>query len=129
MVGIQNVKMTLTQTMPNVTIRVQYNAAVNPLERHMCANGMQLGERFVVYGIDPTATTLLHNFPLQYLPVTPGAVTQNIARDRTLTVTRASLQEDAGLGDADEIRCKVIVSPVWLPVSAENWSNQEVLPG
>jgi hypothetical protein len=42
MVMIQNLKLTLIQVMPNVTIKIQYNAVVNPLERHMCANGMVL---------------------------------------------------------------------------------------
>jgi hypothetical protein len=88
-----------------------------------------LAERPQVFGIDPTGPTILHSLPVQILPVTAGAGPQTIARDRSIIVTRASLQEDVGLGDADEIQCKVGITPVWLPVYEERWSDLQVLPG
>jgi hypothetical protein len=124
--------LTLTTVGANVTVDVTYNAVFSPLERHLAANGLVFQERISVTGVDPpgaTTGTTLHNFPVQNLPVTAGVVPQVIARNRSLVVTRASLQEDAGLGDADEIRCRIEVRPVGLPETIADFSDQEVLLG
>jgi hypothetical protein len=124
--------MTLTEVSTGVSIQIQYTAEVNQLERHMCANGMQLEEKIEVYGMDnPTTFQLLHKFPSKEIPVTAGANTEIIERERSITVTRESLQEDdwSGKAEEDDIRCKVIISPVWLPSNTEAWSNMISLPG
>lgn len=128
MVWIQSPNLTLTTVGSNVTIRVQYRATVNDLERHMCANGMVFYERIQVFGIDPPgayAGTVIANFPTLQFPISPNP----IARDRSITVPRANLQEDSGVGDMDEIRCKIIIYPVNLPAESTGWTDQEVLLG
>ena len=120
--------LTLTTTGANTKIEVKYNAVFSPLERHLAANGLIFQERIAVIGVDPPDSTL-HNFPVQNLPVTAGAVQQTIARNRSMTVTRASLQEDAGLGDADEIRCKIVIRPVGLPSEIADFSDLETILG
>ncbi len=124
--------LTLTTVGANVTVNVTYNAVFSPFERFLAANGLRFEERIRVIGVDPpgaTTGTILHNFPAQTLPVTAGAVPQTIARNRSITVTRASLQEDAGLGDADEIRCRIEITPIGMPASITDFTDQEVLLG
>lgn len=48
------------------------------------------------------------------IPVTTGSGFLPIARSRSITVSRASLQEDIG-SDNDEISCWVTVTPIGLP--------------
>ena len=132
MVWIQNADLTLTTVGTNTTVNVKYTALVNPLERHMCAKGMLLGESIAIMGMDPEGSytgTIIRYFPTSYLPVTDGTVNQSIARNLSITVTRASLNEDTGLGDNDEIRCKIRIYPVYLPVEAIGWTDQEILVG
>lgn len=124
--------LTLTTVDSTVTVKVTYNAQFSPLERHMAASGLVFEERITVLGVDPpgsTTGTPLHYFPAQNLPVTAGAGWQTIPRNRSLTVTRASLQEDAGLGDDDEIRCKVEIRPIGLPTAISGYSDQAILTG
>lgn len=124
--------LTLTTVGANVTINVTYNAVFSALERHLAANGLVFDERIAVIGVDPpggTAGTTLHNFPAQTLPVTAGAGSQTIARNRSITVTRASLQEDVGAGDADEIRCKIEIRATGLPSTITAYTDEEVLLG
>jgi hypothetical protein len=112
MARIHNAQLTLTPVGNNVTVHVTYSAGITRLERFLVANGLALVERIAVIGVDPpntTTGTVLHNFPAEALPVTPGAQAQNIPRDRSILVTRASLQEDNGLGDHDEIRCRITI--------------------
>jgi hypothetical protein len=91
--------LTLVTAGNNVTVNVTYNAIFHPFERHLAANGLVFQERIAVIGVDPpggTTGTTLHNFPAENLQVTTGAGAQTIARNRSLTFSRASLQEDAG---------------------------------
>jgi len=89
------------------------------------------------YNVDPagsTTGTVLTNFPNAHLPVTDGGVTQTIARNISKTVTRASLQEDSGLGDDDdddEIRRRIRIAAIGLPpaVTADAFTDQEILVG
>lgn len=132
MAQISNPNLNLTfPDVSNVTINVTYNAGINPLERHLGANGLILRERIAVIGVDPpggTTGALLHNFPAQDLPVTAGGGSQTLARNRSMTVTRASLQEDAGI-DSDEIRCRIVIEPLNLPLTIFAFTNQEILFG
>lgn len=124
--------LTLNTIGANTTINVTYNAVFSPLERFLAANGLVFEERISVIGVDPpgdTTGTTLSNFAVQNLPVTAGVVPQTIARNRSLTVTRASLQEDAGLGDNDEIRSRIVIRPVGLPSEITDFTDQEILVG
>jgi hypothetical protein len=132
MARISNAQLTLTTVGNNVTVNVTYNAGINPLERFLVANGLALVERIAVIGVDPpntTTGTVLHNFPAEALPVTPGGGAQNIPRNRSITVTRASLQEDNGLGDNDEIRCRIVIEALNLPATITGFTDQEILLG
>ena len=132
MASINSANLTLTVVGNNVTVNVTYNAVINRLERFLVPNGLVLTERIAVIGVDPpfgTTGTILHNFPAQNLPVTAGGVPQIIARNRSMVVSRASLQEDVGLGDADEIRCRITIDVVNLPVDVTAFTDQEVLLG
>lgn len=124
--------LTLNTIGADTTINVTYNAVFSPLERFLAANGLVFEERISVIGVDPpgaTTGTTLSNFAVQNLPVTAGVVPQTIARNRSLTVTRASLQEDAGLGDNDEIRSRIVIRPVGLPSEITDFTDQEILVG
>lgn len=123
--------LTLTTTGANTTINVKYNAVFSPFERFLAANGLVFRESIRVIGVDPagsTTGTVLHNFPVQNLPVTAGAAPQTISRNRSLTVNRASLQEDPA-GDNDEIRCRIEVNPIGIPSALADFTDQEVLLG
>ena len=126
-----NAQLTLTTVGNNVTVNVTYNAGINPLERFLVANGLALVERIAVIGVDPPKDDrpVLHNFPAEVLPVTPGGGAQNIPRNRSITVTRASLQEDNGLGDDDEIRCRITIDALNLPEDTTAFTDQEILVG
>lgn len=124
--------LTLVTTGANTEVRVQYNAVFSPFERFLAANGLIFRERIAVLGIDPpgsTTGTVLHNFAAQDLPVTAGAAPQTIARNRSLTVPRASLNEDPGLGDNDEIRCRITIELIGFPGTVVAFTDQEILVG
>ena len=132
MARISNAQLTLETVGDNVTVKVTYSAGINPLERFLVANGLALVERIAVIGVDPPNTTtgpVLHNFPAEVLPVTPGGGSQALPRNRSMTVTRASLQEDNGLGDADEIRCRITIDALNLPEDVTGFTDQEILLG
>jgi hypothetical protein len=131
MARINNAQLTLTTAGNNVTITVTYSAVINALERVLKANGLGLVERIAVIGVDPpgsTTGTVLHNFPAENLPVTAGGGSQTIARNRSIIVSRASLQED-GVGDDDEIRCRITIDALNLPADITAFTDQEVLVG
>jgi hypothetical protein len=124
--------LTLDTIGANTEVRVQYNAIFGRFERFCASNGLIFRERIAVIGVDPpgsTTGTVLHNFPPQNLPVTPGATPQTIARDRSITVPKASLNEDPGLGDDDEILCKITIELIGFPATIVAFTDQEILPG
>jgi len=127
-----NRNLTLTTVDENVTVRVRYNAVFTPFERFLAANGMKFREQIAVMGMDapgPFTGNVLANFTAEYLLVTAGPGVQTIPRDRSKIVTRASLQEDPALGDNDEIRCRITITPIGMPVSITEYTDQEVLIG
>lgn len=126
--------LTLTTVGANTTINVTYNAVFSVFERHLAGLGLVFQEQIAVIGIDPpgaTTGTVLTSFPNTILGVTDGAVPQTIARNVSRTVTRASLQEDSGLGDNDEIRCRIRIAAIGLPpaVTPDAFTDQEILIG
>ena len=134
MPSVNSAALTLTTVGQNVTINVTYHAVFTAFERQLAGLGMDFHEHIDVFGMDPAGSltgTLITSFPLTNLAVTVGAGSQTIPRNVSKTVTRASLQEDPGLGDADEIRCKVRIHSVGVPpeFTSDIWTDQEVLLG
>lgn len=122
---------TLTTVGDNVTIRVTYNAVFSPLERHLAAKGLIFQERIQVIGEDVGTATdqILRTFPLVNISVSEGAGYLTVPRDREITVPRALLQEDTGLGDADEIRCKIEITPIGMPAVVSAFTPEQYLLG
>jgi len=134
MASINNANLTLTTVNQNVTINVTFNAVFTAFERQLAGLGMTFHEHVDVLGVDPpggTTGTVLTTFPLTNFAVTVGGGSQTIARNVSKTVTRASLQEDTGVGDNDEIRCKIRIHAVGLPATftPDVFSDQEILVG
>jgi hypothetical protein len=123
----------LTTVGTNVTVDVTYKAVFSSFERFLAANGLRFEERIRVIGVDPPGGTtgeVLHMFGNETLPVTAGAGPQTIPRNRSITVSRASLNEDEALVDPfDEIRCRIEIVPIGMPASITGFTDQEVLPG
>jgi len=118
----------------NTTINVTYDAKFSVFERHLAGLGLIFRERIAVIGVDPPNSTtgaVVANFPSPNLPVSDGTAEQTIARNVSLTVTRASLQEDSGAGDNDEIRCRIRIEAIGLPpdVTPDAFTDQEILVG
>ena len=132
-------QLTLTRSGGNVKVNVRYNAVFSAFERHLAGLGMKFRERIDVIGVDsPGAATseILTSFPSPVLTVTDGAATQTIARDVTMTVSRASLDEDSSpFTDPDfrpdQIRCSVRIEALGLPlaVTATAFTNEQELGG
>jgi len=119
-----------------VTVNVKYIARFSPLEMFFYENGARFFEAINIVGMD-SSDVLSGNFKvLAYFPTTELPVleainssTRRLNRDRTMVVDRAKLQEDTNLGDEDEIRCRITISPLYLPAEATAWTNQEILLG
>ncbi len=129
-----NRDLTLTTVGLNTTIKVTYQATFSVFERHLAGLGLKFRERIAVIGVDPpgsTTGTVIANFPPVDFPVTDGTVEQSMPINRSMTVTRASLQEDSGLGDDDEIRCRIRIEAIGLPpdVTPDAFTDQEILVG
>lgn len=133
MASISGANLTLTTVGSNVTIGVTYTATFTEFERSLANLGLRFRERIRVIGIDPpggfNGTILPVSFGSTTLPVTPGPGPLSIPRNRTVTVPRSVLQEDTAPGDADEIRCEIIIEPVGMPASVNGFTDQEVLLG
>ena len=118
----------------NVAVNVRYNVVFSPLERFLAANGLVFQERISVLEVDPGGTTLLFTFlPIENIPVTAGTTSQTIARNRTMNVLRSDLINDVGLigGElrslGDEIRCRIEITPLGLPVPIIALTDEERL--
>lgn len=130
MAQVNNPQLTLTTVGNAVTVKVTYKAVFTQFERHLASNGLRFRERITVVGVDPgVADTTLHTFASQNLPVTAGTAPQTINRSREINVSRASLQEDPALGDADEIRCRIKIEPIGMPVDIEQTTSIQTLLG
>lgn len=124
--------LTLTTVNNDVTARVTYNARFVPFERFLAANGLKFVEVITIIGADPAGATtgsVLYTFPSQVIPVTAGAADQTIARDRSVTRSRSFFQEDAGIGDDDEIVCKIEIQVDGMPSNITAYTPQRILLG
>lgn len=127
---ISNTSLTLTTVNNDVTVRVQYDAIFTEFERYLASNGLKFRENISVVGDDTGTATdqTLHAFPIPFagIPVTSGVGSLTVARDRSMTVSRASLQEDT---NDDEIICNIEITPVGLPVAVSGSTPQQTLLG
>jgi hypothetical protein len=132
---INNRQLTLTTVDNKVTtINVTYNAVFSAFERRLAGLGMVFRERIAVIGVDPdegsTTGAVLHYFNSTDLAVTDGAASQTIPRNLSMTVSRASLQEDPG-NDRDEIVCRIRIEANGFPpaVTPDAFTDQANLGG
>jgi hypothetical protein len=135
---IKNPQLTLTRVGANVTINVRYNAVFSTFERNLAQLGLRFRERIAVIGVDPPGATTGTVLPIpfssrQFITVTDDP--NGTPRDRSVTVTRAELDEDGNPVvnpdfDADEIRCRIRIEAIGLPPAVtEAFTDQEVLGG
>ena len=134
--------LTLTENDDDVTVNVTYNAVFSSFERSLSTIGVFFQERITVNGVDANAPDkILHIFQSENLPVTAGQGPQTIARNRSMTVSRKSLDEDFKTIDLigspsnpirivmfheDEIRCRIEIVSMGLP-SATGLTDQKIL--
>lgn len=115
---ITGATLTLTPGL-NVTIAVTYTATFTPADRALVASGVTYHPHIDVFGIDPAGSltgVFLALVPDLAFPVNAGVVNQVFLRNASAVVPRALLEEDIALGDDDEIRCKIRVHSVNLPL-------------
>ena len=136
---INNPNLTLTPSglgeEDNVAVNVRYNVVFSPLERHLAANGLVFRERISVLEVDLGGTTSLFTFlPIEnILGMTAGTTPQTITRNRTMNVLRGDLINDVRvLGSeiislGDEIRCRIEITPIGLPVPTSALTDEERL--
>jgi hypothetical protein len=134
MATINSAALALITVDDTVTVSVTFNAVFTPFERQLAGLGLKFHRHLDVIGIDPPGAftgSVLASFPLVDFPVTVGAGTQTIPVSTQLAVPRATLQEDAGVGDTDEIRVKIRIHAVGFPpeFSPDVFTDQETLLG
>ncbi len=125
---IRNSTLTLTTVDNDVTIRVTYYAVFSPIEKFLYDKGLIFRERIQVRGENAGTASgqILHTFPLENIPVPLELL---VPRVRQMKVSRASLQEDPGLGDADEIICKIEITPIGIPAVVTGFTPVGTLLG
>lgn len=134
MPSVNSLSLTLTTVGDNVTITITYNAVFTAFERQLAGLGMAFGSREDVIGIDPPNSltgTQITSFPQLTFPVTVGSGALSLPQNRSMTVPRATLQEDPTLGDSDEIRVRIRIRSVGLPpdLTPDLFTDQEILLG
>ena len=136
---INSANLTLTTVGQTVTINVTFNAVFTPFERQLAGLGLIFHPHVDVWGMDPagslTGTFLINTdpplFPHTKFAVTVGTVDQVIAYNVSKPVARSLLQEDTGAGDSDEIRCRIRIHAIGMPLefTEEVFTDQEILLG
>jgi hypothetical protein len=79
-----------------VTITVRYRAHFTEIDRFLDQHGLRFTEKIRVVGQDDgTATDVtLARFPNEIIPTSGGTTPLTVQRERSLTVSRASLQRE-----------------------------------
>ena len=122
--------LTLTETENDVTINVRFTAVFSELERHLGQHGCDFHSHVEAYGMDPAGSltgTRLAVLPQVDFPVNDSPVGGVFPYNESVTVSRASLQEDPAVRDDDEIRAKVRIHTKLPPEYVEMFTDQEVL--
>ena len=134
MTSVNSPTLTLTTVNQEVTMDVTFNALFSQLDRNLAGLGMQFHSHIEALGMDPPSSltgSIITVFPTLNFAVTAGNGTQVIPVNVSKTVTRASLQEDAGVGDNDEIRCKIRIHAIGFPpvFTPDAFTGEQVLIG
>jgi hypothetical protein len=132
MARITIVSLSLVTEENNTTVTVDYLPVFTELEVFLMNHGLRFRERIVVVGVDDPQdenVQILARFPTRFVtpPVPHDGGVQLI--QRRMVVQRSALQEDEGIGDADEIRCRIRLLPVGMPHIAEAFTETHVLLG
>jgi hypothetical protein len=100
-----------------VALIVTDEATFGPLERRLAAHGPIVEARMAVVGEDcgSGADVGPRAFPVEAVPVPPGAASLAVRRRRPLRVDRRSLREAPGPVGQDEIGCRIDPAAIGLP--------------
>ena len=128
---ITSPNLTLTTVNNDVTINVTFIATFTSFERQLAGLGMTFDWHIDILGVDANGHSVLTSFPSTTLPVFVGVGPQPIPVNVSKTVTRASLQEDSGVGDNDEIGCNIRIHSQGMPPTFTDdlFTVQRVLVG
>ncbi len=131
---VENPTLTLTTVNNATEVTVTFNAVFTAFERQLAGLGMTFHQHIDVIGIDPPGSltgSVLIEFPLTSFAVTVGPGSQTIFRNAVMTTQRGTFQEDNQSGDADEIRCKIRIHSVGLPLvfTPDVFTDQKILLG
>jgi hypothetical protein len=131
MARITTVSMSLVTVEDQVTITVNYLPVFSDLELFLMNHGLRFRDRIVVFGVDEPNNDQppLGSFPFHLVtpPVPQGGGVRLI--QRTKSFPRVALEEDAGIGDDDEIRCRIHLLPVGLPSIGQAFTETHTLRG
>ena len=131
---VENPTLTLTTVNDATKVTVTFNAVFTAFERQLAGLGMTFHQHIDVIGIDPPGSftgSVMIEFPMTGFAVTVGSGSQTIFRNAEMTTHRGTFQEDNQSGDADEIRCKIRIHSVGLPLvfSPDVFTDQKILLG
>ena len=121
--SVPQLAVTLSGT--DVRITVSYDGSWTVVDRFLWDNGLVFREDLEIIGEDAGTGGDLVLHKLSTI-IGPGGSGLAFTRNPSFTVTRASLQEDVG-SDADEITCRVTVTPIGLPIRQVLQSSQVTL--
>jgi hypothetical protein len=128
---VSNANLNLTTVNNDVTVDVDFDVTFTAFERQLVALGLTFDYHIDVQGVDGATRTTLTSFSPTGIGVSVGAGSVIVPVADSITVSRASLQEDTGAGDNDEISCKIRVHAQGLPptFTSDVFTNQRVLVG
>lgn len=133
MIRLSNAGLDATLSGANVTLTVRYRVLVDPIDRHFAMNGVRYTERVRVLGVDAgagipdqiVATRFFNdinddiaNGSGEFINSSAGVSVQALTRERSITLSRAALNEDPAVGDNDEIRCEISIHSTTFPTVA-----------
>ena len=122
--------LTLTETDDGVTINVRFTAVFSDFEQELGQLGCDYHSHVEAYGMDPAGSltgTLLARLPQVDFPVNSSPLGGVFPFNESVTVSRASLQEDTAVRDDDEIRAKIRIHTKLPAEYVEVFTDQEVL--
>ncbi|HEX8248356.1 MAG TPA: hypothetical protein VF599_09310 [Pyrinomonadaceae bacterium] len=113
-----------------INVDVRYTINFTQFERNLVGLGLTFRELVEVFGVDAEQRTSHRLFRVAFGQVPVTANTAQLNRHHTKIVSRASLDEDAGIFtlDDDEIICRIQILPIGLPSAFTNsFTNQVIL--
>jgi hypothetical protein len=131
---VLNATLNLITVDDDVHIKIAFDTQFSEFERNLAVLGLSFHAHVQVLGVDPPGGTTgesLAAFKGGRFAITAGAGPQTVPFERTITRKRAELQEDPGLGDADEIRGQIVIHAEGFPpeFTLPTFTDQKVLLG